>query len=89
MPGAFPVLFSSLKRLIDSDAGAWRDFMYFFRALSTTVFILPCNKDWLIGVLMPIQQFFSYIRAKQVNFQWDEDEDEVCFVLDQHAESDF
>ena len=45
MPGAFPVLFISLKRLIDSDAGVWRDFMYFFRALSTTVFILPYNKE--------------------------------------------
>jgi hypothetical protein len=25
---------------------------------------------------------------EQVNFQWDDD-DEVCFVLDQHAELDF
>jgi hypothetical protein len=31
---------------------------------------------------VPIQQFFSYI-----NFQWDDDE--VRFVLDQHAELDF
>ena len=38
--------------------------------------------------LMPIQQFFSYIIAReQVNFQWDDDE--VHFVLGQHAELDF
>ena len=34
---------------------------------------------------MPIQQFFSYIWREQVNFQWDD----ICFVLDQHAELDF
>jgi hypothetical protein len=33
---------------------------------------------------MPIQQFFSYIK---VNFQWDDDE--VHFVLDQHTELNF
>ena len=32
---------------------------------------------------MPIQQFFSYILWEQVNFQWDDDE--VHFVLDQHT----
>ena len=32
---------------------------------------------------MPTQQFFSYIMGEQVNFQWDDDE--VRFVLDQHA----
>ena len=38
--------------------------------------------------LMPIQQFFSYIMARTwVNFQWDDDE--VRFVLDQHAKLDF
>jgi hypothetical protein len=37
--------------------------------------------------LTPIQQFFSYIMARQVNFQWDDDE--VRFVLDQHAGLDF
>ena len=39
---------------------------------------------------MPIQQFFSYqgiSLGEQVNFQWDDDE--VCFVLDQHADLDF
>ena len=36
---------------------------------------------------MPIQQSFSYIMAEeQVNFQWDDDE--VRFVLDQHTELD-
>jgi hypothetical protein len=37
--------------------------------------------------LTPAQQFFSYISyimaREQVNFQWDDDE--VLFVLDQHA----
>jgi hypothetical protein len=32
---------------------------------------------------MPTQQFFSYIGQEQVNFQWDNDE--VYFVLDQHT----
>jgi hypothetical protein len=59
MPGAFPVLFISLKRLIDSDAGVWRDFMYFFRALSTTVFILPYNKENLN--VWPIKFFICSI----------------------------
>ena len=37
---------------------------------------------------MPIQQFVSYIMARTIYFQWDDD-DEVCFVLDQHAALDF
>ena len=38
--------------------------------------------------LKPTQQFCSAISwRKQVNFQWDDDE--VRFVLDQHAELDF
>jgi hypothetical protein len=36
--------------------------------------------------LMPTQQFFSYIMVEQINFQWN---DEVRFVLDQHAKLDF
>ena len=36
---------------------------------------------------MPIQQFFIVYHGEQVNFQWDDDE--VRFVLDQHAELDF
>jgi hypothetical protein len=35
---------------------------------------------------MPIQQFCSYIMVR-TSFQWDDDE--VCFVLDQHADLDF
>ena len=42
--------------------------------------------EWLL--LTPNQQLFSYISwQEQVNFQWDDDE--VRFVLDQHAELDF
>ena len=42
--------------------------------------------EWLL--LMPNQKFFSYVSwQEQVNFQWDDDE--VRFVLDQHAELDF
>ena len=37
--------------------------------------------------LMPIQQFSAISWREQVNFQWDDDE--VHFVLDQHAELDF
>jgi len=39
--------------------------------------------------LMPIQQFFSYMISwrEQINFQWNDDE--VRFVLDQHADLDF
>ena len=36
---------------------------------------------------MPIQQFFSYIMARTSYFQWEDDE--VRFVLDQHAELNF
>jgi hypothetical protein len=36
---------------------------------------------------MPIQQFSAISWREQVNFQWDDDE--VHFVLDQHAELDF
>ena len=35
---------------------------------------------------MPTQELFGYIMGEQVNFQWDYDE--VCFVIDQHAELD-
>ena len=37
--------------------------------------------------LTPIQQFSAISWREQVNFQWDDDE--VCFVLDQQAELDF
>jgi hypothetical protein len=38
-------------------------------------------------ILNPIQQFFNYIMARTSYFEWDDDE--VRFVLDQHAELDF
>ena len=42
--------------------------------------------EWLL--LTPTQQFFTYISwQEQVNFQCDDDE--VRFVLDQYAELDF
>ena len=42
--------------------------------------------EWLL--LTANQQFFSYVSCQeQVNFQWDDDE--VRFVLDQHVELDF
>jgi hypothetical protein len=41
-----------------------------------------------VSCLKPTQQCFSYISwREQVNFQLDDDE--VCFVLDQHAQLDF
>ena len=44
------------------------------------------SDEWVSDCsLMPIQQFLSW--GEQVNFQWDDDE--VCFVLDQHAKLDF
>jgi hypothetical protein len=50
---------------------------------------MPNSMEWVSDCwLMPIQQFFSYISwQEQVNFQWDDDE--VRFVLDQHADLDF
>jgi hypothetical protein len=34
---------------------------------------------------MPTQQFFSYTWLEQANFQWDDNDDEIRFILDQHA----
>jgi hypothetical protein len=46
-------------------------------------------REWVSDCcLMPTQQFFSAISwQEQVNFQWDDDD--ICFVLDQHAELGF
>ena len=48
-------------------------------------------KNTVTGVsdccVKPIQLFFSYIMARKIYFQWNDDE--VRFVLDQHAELDF
>jgi hypothetical protein len=41
---------------------------------------VPCTLNWK-------SKFYSQYCREQVNFQWDDDE--VCFVLDQHAELDF
>jgi hypothetical protein len=48
------------------------------------IFILS---EWVSDCcLMPIQQFFNISWREQVNFQWDDDE--VRFALDQQAELD-
>ena len=42
------------------------------------------NCEWVSDFrLTPTQQYFSYIMGEEFIFQWDEDE--VRFVLDQHA----
>ena len=46
----------------------------------------PHTSGWGVVVLTPTQHLFSYISREQVIFQWDDDE--VRFVLDQHAELD-
>jgi hypothetical protein len=46
------------------------------------------SREWVSDCcLTPTQQFFSYIWRERVNFQLDDDE--VRFVLDQHAYFDF
>jgi hypothetical protein len=47
------------------------------------LFNINCSSDCC---LRPTQHFFSYIMGEQVNFQWDDDE--IHFVLDQHAFQD-
>jgi len=42
--------------------------------------------EW-VSCLMPIQQLFSYIMARTVNFQWDNNV--ACLVLDQNSQLDF
>jgi hypothetical protein len=43
--------------------------------------------EWVIVVQCQFNNFSDISRWEQVNFQWDDDE--VRFVLDQHAELDF
>ena len=43
--------------------------------------------EWLISVSHQLRNFSAISWREQVNFQWDDDE--VHFVLDQHAELDF
>jgi len=40
------------------------------------------NSEWLLW--MANERFFSYIMARTSYIQWNDDDD-VCFVLDQHA----
>jgi hypothetical protein len=54
--------------------------------LFIALLVLYLVSEWVSDCyLRPIQQLFSYI--EQINYQWDDDE--VRFVLDQHAELDF
>jgi len=47
--------------------------------------------EWVIVVLRQLSNFSVISWREQVNFQWDDDDDdyEVRFVLDQHAQMDF
>jgi hypothetical protein len=44
--------------------------------------------EWVIVVLRQLSIFSAVSWLEQVDFQWDDD-DEVHFVLDQHAKLDF
>jgi hypothetical protein len=44
--------------------------------------------EWVIVVLCQLSIFSAVSWLEQVDFQWDDD-DEVHFVLDQHAKLDF
>ena len=46
-----------------------------------------CVNEWVIVVKPQFSNFSAISWREQVNFQWDDDE--VRFVLDQHAELDF
>ena len=43
--------------------------------------------EWVIVVANSAFFFLAISWREQVNFHWDDDE--VCFILDQHAELDF
>jgi hypothetical protein len=43
--------------------------------------------EWVIFALRQLSNFSAISWREQVNFQWDDDE--VRFVLDEHAELDF
>ena len=51
-----------------------------FKVKSQTMTILICQGFYVY--------MCSWFLSEQINFQWDDD-DEVCFVLDQHASLDF
>jgi phage gp29-like protein len=40
--------------------------------------------EWLIFIA-DLAIFSAISWREQANFQWDDDDDKVCFVLDQHA----
>ena len=49
---------------------------------------LSCVSEWVSDYcLTPTQQFVSYIMVRTSYFQWNDDD--IRFVLDQHAELDF
>jgi hypothetical protein len=55
---------------------------------STTEIECPqCVREWVIIVSHQFSNFSAISSREQVYFQWDDDE--VRFVLDQHAELDF
>ena len=61
----------------------FRDWLV-FNANVISILAVSLIIEWVIDCcLTPTQQFFSYIMREQVNFQWDDDE--VRFVLDQHT----
>jgi hypothetical protein len=43
--------------------------------LTTNLTVYPGMSEWLL---------FNAIKWEQVTFWWEEDDDDVCFVLDQH-----
>jgi hypothetical protein len=54
------------------------------------LYLFKLNSEWVSDFcLTPNEQFFSYIMARTSYIQWNDDDDDVQFVLDQHAELDF
>jgi hypothetical protein len=45
--------------------------------------------EWVIVALRQFSNFSAISWREQVNLQWDDNDDEIHFVLDQHAELDF
>ena len=73
------LLYPSLKIIAHIPLRSGTLNVYLYRYEWVTEWVSEC-------CLAPTQQFFSYIMTwrEQINFQWDDD-DEVRFVLDQHA----
>ena len=51
------------------------------------VWVSEWVSEWVSIVLLQFSNFSAISWREEVNFQWDDDE--VCFVLDQHAELDY